>query len=623
MATRMQQRRGTASEWTSENPVLASGEFGFETDTSKFKIGDGINVWNSLNHFTDAAALLGAAPEALDTLAELAAAVNNDPDFYTTVVANASAISTNSTDIATNASDISTTTSDMIAGDQTLEDMIDALELSVTNAISQANTATDEALTAQENGLNSSIDAVSSTASSALALAGSANDKANANITALVSEQTTRIQEDADNSAETAAVQVNLDTEVSSRISADSTLTTAISDEASSRALALSTHNADTTSVHGIADTSVLATNTDVSNAQSAAEGYADGLAGNYDPTGTGASAQSAAQSFATSEVTNQNLVTTNVHGIVDTSLLVTTAGATFTGKLTLDGTPTQAYHAVTKEYADSISEGLSIHKAVLAATDGNIDLSSFTGAIDGVTIADTDRVLVKSQTDAAENGIYVYDSSASSFSRAEDFDSPQEIQGGDFVFVLGGTLYDNTGWVQVTDVIITIGTDAIEFSQFSGVGSVTAGANIEIAGTQISLVADPTLTNATITNLDITDLVFADGSQTGAGVLSITPISQKTASYALAATSEKDSVIEILSGSATTVTIPAESSVNFPVGSTLDILQAGTGQVTIAGASGVTVNSTPGLKLRAQWSSVTLLKRASDSWIVFGDTSA
>ena len=65
MATRMQQRRGTASEWTSENPVLASGEFGFETDTSKFKIGDGINVWNSLNHFTDAAALLGAAPAAL------------------------------------------------------------------------------------------------------------------------------------------------------------------------------------------------------------------------------------------------------------------------------------------------------------------------------------------------------------------------------------------------------------------------------------------------------------------------------------------------------------------------------------------------------------------------------
>jgi hypothetical protein len=78
-----------------------------------------------------------------------------------------------------------------------------------------------------------------------------------------------------------------------------------------------------------------------------------------------------------------------------------------------------------------------------------------------------------------------------------------------------------------------------------------------------------------------------------------------------------------VLSGSATTITIPAESSVNFPVGTTLDVLQTGTGQVTIAGASGVTVNSTPGLKLRAQWSSVTLLKRGSDSWIVFGDTSA
>ena len=73
----------------------------------------------------------------------------------------------------------------------------------------------------------------------------------------------------------------------------------------------------------------------------------------------------------------------------------------------------------------------------------------------------------------------------------------------------------------------------------------------------------------------------------------------------------------------ATTITIPADASVNYPVGTTLDILQTSTGQVTIAGAGGVTVNATPGLKLRTQWSSATLLKRAADTWVVYGDLTA
>lgn len=50
MPTRIQIRRGLASEWTSENPTLASGELGFETDTRKFKIGDGAVPWNDLSY---------------------------------------------------------------------------------------------------------------------------------------------------------------------------------------------------------------------------------------------------------------------------------------------------------------------------------------------------------------------------------------------------------------------------------------------------------------------------------------------------------------------------------------------------------------------------------------------
>lgn len=60
MATRMQQRRGTTAQWTSSDPVLEAGEMGWESDTNKFKIGDGTNAWSSLTYFNDVADLAGA-----------------------------------------------------------------------------------------------------------------------------------------------------------------------------------------------------------------------------------------------------------------------------------------------------------------------------------------------------------------------------------------------------------------------------------------------------------------------------------------------------------------------------------------------------------------------------------
>lgn len=93
MAVRQQQRRGTAAQWTSANPILSAGEIGFEIDTNKFKIGDGTTRWASLVYFTaDAAAaledLIDGAPGLLDTLNELAAAVGDDANFFSTVTNN-------------------------------------------------------------------------------------------------------------------------------------------------------------------------------------------------------------------------------------------------------------------------------------------------------------------------------------------------------------------------------------------------------------------------------------------------------------------------------------------------------------------------------------------------------
>lgn len=96
MATRMQQRRGTAAEWTSVNPILASGEIGFETDTNQFRIGDGVTNWADLSYFETlddiqtyvdnaVAGVIDSAPETLNTLNEIAAALNDDANAFTTL----------------------------------------------------------------------------------------------------------------------------------------------------------------------------------------------------------------------------------------------------------------------------------------------------------------------------------------------------------------------------------------------------------------------------------------------------------------------------------------------------------------------------------------------------------
>jgi hypothetical protein len=104
-----------------------------------------------------------------------------------------------------------------------------------------------------------------------------------------------------------------------------------------------------------------------------------------------------------------------------------------------------------------------------------------------------------------------------------------------------------------------------------------------------------------------------------GQDLTAIFTISQKSTSYTLVST-DVGKLIEMSSGG--TVTIPTDSEI-FANGSTVEIIQTGSSQVTIIGDTGVTVNGTPGLKLRAQWSSATLIKRGNNLWVVTGDLSS
>lgn len=113
-----------------------------------------------------------------------------------------------------------------------------------------------------------------------------------------------------------------------------------------------------------------------------------------------------------------------------------------------------------------------------------------------------------------------------------------------------------------------------------------------------------------------------ADGSvDSNAYVTQLISTNAQLGSYSLAL-SDASKVVEISSSSSNTLTVPTDS-IAFPTGSQIIILQTGLGQTTITGAGGVTVNATPGLKLRAQWSSATLIKRGSNLWVAIGDLVA
>ena len=96
----------------------------------------------------------------------------------------------------------------------------------------------------------------------------------------------------------------------------------------------------------------------------------------------------------------------------------------------------------------------------------------------------------------------------------------------------------------------------------------------------------------------------------------------ERTTSYTLAL-GDDGLVIEANSTSSIIITVPLNSTVAFPTGTRITILRTNTGAVSIAGVSGVTVNATPGLNLRAQWSAATLLKRATNTWVLMGDLSS
>ena len=132
---------------------------------------------------------------------------------------------------------------------------------------------------------------------------------------------------------------------------------------------------------------------------------------------------------------------------------------------------PTSGTHVANKNYVDSLAQGLSVKQSVRVATTepGTLTTSFKDGeSVDGIALGVGDRILIKDQSNKADNGIYTV--TTGSPTRATDFDAGTDVNSGSFTFVREGDTNADTGWVLTTDGPITIGTSLLIFNQFSRV---------------------------------------------------------------------------------------------------------------------------------------------------------
>ena len=179
-----------------------------------------------------------------------------------------------------------------------------------------------------------------------------------------------------------------------------------------------------------------------------------------------------------------------------------------------MPATPSTGSAAASKDYVDSVAAGLDPKESVRVATTAAGTLATDFAAgetVDGVVLAPGDRILIKDQADASENGSYGVQAEGAP-ARAADHDGTpaNEVSGGNFTFVEQGTVNANAGWVLTGDGVLTPGTDDQNWTQFTGAGSFTSGLGIGQSGSTIFLDTDE-LATATADALDT--IAFFDAS--------------------------------------------------------------------------------------------------------------
>lgn len=662
---------GTVSSATVTSATIASGTLSTDLAAGGFKVtGLGtptVGSDSATKTYVDTSIsnLVASAPSTLDTLNELALALGSDPNFATTITTSIATKLPKSGGTMTGAIDMGTSKitnlgTPSISSDAVTLGYVTTLYGSTasaaTSATSAAASATAAATSASSSLTSQTAAATSATsaAASATAAATSATSAAASATAAATSASSASVsQSAAATSATSAAASATAAATSASSASASQTYANTYASNAATSATSASVSATASASSATAAATSATSSATSATSSATTYNIYKTWYLGTFaspptlDNQGnaliTGATYFNSGSSVmyvysgstwsAISSASSYTAPTLGSTTIASGTTYATLSGLELTnGSVTAD--PTTNLGIASKQYVDNIAAGLNTHDSVQAATtsavtgtytagstgtDGGTGVGAYftvtaTGVfvVDGYSTVLNDRVLIKDQANAIQNGIYKVTTAGTSgisavLTRATDYDNSivGEVFAGDIVFIIGGTRNINQGWVMnavgtsTTPVKgIKIGTDNIAWTQFTGASLVTAGNGLNKTGDTLSIdtaitvdkTTAQTLTNKTLTSPVIGTGATFNGATTGTTILA----ASATASGTLSLPAATDTLV----GKDTTDTLTNKtlSSATF------------TGTLTAGASSGTNGQYLQSTATGVQWSTISAL---------------
>ena len=602
MSVKIQLKRSTAAAWTAANPTLSSGEIGYETDTAKFKIGNGSTAWTSLGYSN---ANLGSA--SLDALSDvtITSAANGDflrwngtswindavnlstdtvGSYVESLVAGTGLTITNnsgegSTPTVAIGQDVSASTSPTFAGlnlngsivfegatanefettlsvtdptaDRTitLPDATTTLVGTDTTQTLSNKTLTTPTINGPEitaTGGTPRIHGIYLPEPHFITFEGATTNEFETVLTVVdpTADRTVSLPDASGTVALSGTIALGTDT--TGNYMSDLTQGTGVTithtpGEGSNATIAIGQAVGTSASVQFASVTAPLIGNASTATVLQTARNIAgqsfDGSTNiSIAPTDLTGVTSTAAElnildgaTLSTTELNYVDGVTSAIQTQIDSKAPI--ASPTFTGTVTLAADPASALQAATKQYVDNVVSGVNFHASVVSATSGNLagtynngtagvgaTLTKATngsiGTIDGASVVVGNRILVKSQTDSKENGIYTITAVGSVsapwvLTRATDADNSisGEMANGDFCFVMGGNTNAGYGFINNSPTNpIVLGTDNVTYTEFNAAQTITAGTGLALTSNVMSL-------NATLDDLsNVTASAPSDG---------------------------------------------------------------------------------------------------------------
>lgn len=454
--TLIQVRRGTLAQWNAAAATLGAGilyqgEMGYETDTGRFKIGDGSTAWSSL-------AYASVLPSNFIAGSGISLTQGSNGSTLTISLSDPTIQVADITDFAEGVDD--RVNALLQAGNNiglTYNDSANTLTIAVTGLATSGHTHTSTDITDFNSAVSGLLPVKNITAGSGISVSSTTG-----NYTVSLSDPTIQLADITD---------LTTDARTFLLTPSSANLASLVSNETGSGAL-------------------VFANNPTMSGVT---------INGNLTVSGSGLLAS------------NINDFDTKVRLSRLDQMAAPTADVSLNSqKITNLATPTSDTDAATKAYVDAARSGLDVKQSVRVATVSNITLSG-AQTIDGVSAIAGDRVLVKNQTTGSQNGIYVV--AAGSWSRATDADTDAEVTAGMFTFVTEGTVNADTGWVLTTNDTITVDTTSLAFAQFSGAGQITAGDGLTKTGSTIDVVGTSGRIVVNSDSVDLATVAQSDSS--------------------------------------------------------------------------------------------------------------